>query len=358
MEWCIRARHELIENKKAVYLTMTYAPGHLPRNLKTKPENENDKCGTLKPHDVTNYIKKIRKKFPDTKIRYIYSGEYGPYSWRPHYHMILFGINWEECIIHLKNLWPWGHVDVSTEYVTDWAMNYVVGYLRKKITFSEGEKHYELNYRIKPYMRTSQGIGGEWAIKNINDWAHDCCVAYNGSRFPVPRYYINKVKKMEGRTVQYDDKKILSDIICKITKSYLVIENPKGKWTQIINNALDKQKAMAIDSFDKYRLPEKKIKAIKGEYEIRNYMQKAEQKQRINLLNNMSDKEIKNEYDRTTDVTNFTGQKSHSSNPSIEDNETKQYLSGIAQRKELEYIRSPFGKRDKLDILTFKEVND
>ena len=41
--------------------------------------------------DVQLFMKRLRKKYEDYKMRYFVTSEYGAKNGRPHYHMILFG---------------------------------------------------------------------------------------------------------------------------------------------------------------------------------------------------------------------------------------------------------------------------
>jgi hypothetical protein len=55
---------------------------------------------TLRKRDFQLWMKRLRRHFPDDKIRFFAAGEYGSETMRPHYHAILFGL-------HLVDLEPW-----------------------------------------------------------------------------------------------------------------------------------------------------------------------------------------------------------------------------------------------------------
>lgn len=73
--------------RKALFLTLTYDPEHLPLVTCTDKQVR----GNLRQKDMQDFLKRIRKKFSDRKLRYFYSGEYGDQTFRPHYHMIMYG---------------------------------------------------------------------------------------------------------------------------------------------------------------------------------------------------------------------------------------------------------------------------
>ena len=79
--------HEAQITQPTCYITLTYAPKFLPTG------------GTLDLEDWRYFIKKLRRKTnPD--IRYYHSGEYGAQNTRrPHYHAILFGIEFTDLVI-------------------------------------------------------------------------------------------------------------------------------------------------------------------------------------------------------------------------------------------------------------------
>lgn len=70
------------------FVTLTLAPESVSYT--------SDMRETLDPDDVTKFIKRLRKralKYYGVKIRYHYVGEYGDKSGRPHYHLIIYGLN-------------------------------------------------------------------------------------------------------------------------------------------------------------------------------------------------------------------------------------------------------------------------
>lgn len=84
--WADRMLIELHDNCNCgVFLTLTYNSEHLPRSDSGAP--------TLSKRDLQLFWKRLRKAYPDKKIRYFVAGEYGPRTHRPHYHAIVFGLS-------------------------------------------------------------------------------------------------------------------------------------------------------------------------------------------------------------------------------------------------------------------------
>ena len=67
----MRLLHELEYWDKATFITLTYAPEHLPEK------------SSLKPDDLQKFWKRLRKELKDKKIKYFACGEYGEKKIKP-----------------------------------------------------------------------------------------------------------------------------------------------------------------------------------------------------------------------------------------------------------------------------------
>ena len=203
-EWSVRCRHEMMYTTGACFFTLTYSNKTLPVDKRIIKECPDDMQGTLNYRHTTLFLKRLRKHFPPGSIRYVYCGEYGPLSWRPHYHFILFGVDFLTPGLKklLSDCWRLGHVDLSKKPVTEHAIQYTLGYVRKKIDGRLSTPHYYANYRVPPQQRQSQGLGRIWCDRNVDTWSRSLLVGYNGHQVPIPRYYIKRLYKSEGLTVK------------------------------------------------------------------------------------------------------------------------------------------------------------
>ena len=77
-QWAVRCVHEAKFYEDNCFVTLTYAPEHLPKD------------GSLNRKHVQDFIKRLRRRLDDRKIRVFYCGEYGDKLRRPHYHLCLF----------------------------------------------------------------------------------------------------------------------------------------------------------------------------------------------------------------------------------------------------------------------------
>ncbi|AXH73131.1 MAG: replication initiator protein [Microviridae sp.] len=109
-EWRDRMIFELHDNPKAIFLTLTYNDEHLTFS--------NKGCPTLVVADVQKFMKRLRKHFNGTRIRFYLAGEYGSRNLRPHYHAIIYGIDLSD----FPDLYPRGYNELKQAYYSSPTM--------------------------------------------------------------------------------------------------------------------------------------------------------------------------------------------------------------------------------------------
>lgn len=96
-QWANRCLLELEYHDSAYFVTLTYNDDAVPRSLYTDPDTgEVHESKTLRKRDFQLFMKRLRRAFPNDKIRFLASGEYGGKTLRPHYHAILFGLHLDD----------------------------------------------------------------------------------------------------------------------------------------------------------------------------------------------------------------------------------------------------------------------
>lgn len=212
----LRAYHELPFHAQASFVTLTYDPAHLPTNDGDWP--------SLQPFDVVLFLKRLRKnlgkKWP--KIKTIYAGEYGELRARPHYHLIIFGVDFRDPhpyrrfesptsrrTVNVLNSvtphdnpgyysssflnWLWGKGDCLIGPVTPETVAYVCRYTIKK----QQNKSHLTDTQYPEFIRVSNGIGERFIQKQFNQdrlLHHDTFVV-NSQPYHPPRYYSEYLKK-------------------------------------------------------------------------------------------------------------------------------------------------------------------
>jgi hypothetical protein len=202
--WAARMVHESQMHDQNCFITLTYEDEHMPRLFSGGP-------GTLyKPH-FQKFMKRLRKRFSGRKIRYYQCGEYGDQLDRPHYHAVLFNLDFSDKELlredkgnflfiskTLSELWPYGFATIG-EFSFDSAA-YVAGYCLKKITGVKAHDHYlrcdeyGVAYWLEPEYSTMSrrpGIGKTWYDKYKSDVfpSDDVPVPGKGVFKKAPRYY-------------------------------------------------------------------------------------------------------------------------------------------------------------------------
>lgn len=208
-------------------MTLTFAPEHLPDDW------------SLDVRHFQLFMKRLRKEF-GSGIRFYHCGEYGEKYGRPHYHAILFGLDFPDRRLHektpqghnlytsriLDRLWPYGHALIGD--VTFQSAAYVARYIFKKINGDLAEEHYTFTVpttgeivRRKPEYTTMSrrpGIAHEWFKKFKSDVFPRDEVIIRGKKFRPPRYYdrqyeltdpedfeMLKLKRLEASKAHADD---------------------------------------------------------------------------------------------------------------------------------------------------------
>ena len=203
-QWAMRCMHEAQLHENNCFITLTYDDTHLPSDQ------------SLHHRDFQLFIKRLRKKYPTTKIRYYMAGEYGENFGRPHFHACIFGFDFHDkklwkrtasgSIIYrsadLETVWPFGYSSIGD--VNFESAAYVARYIMKKQTGKDSEKHYQYSkldtgeiIQMQPEynkMSLKPGIGAEWYKKYRSDvYPHDYVVV-RGKKVRPPKYYDKKYK--------------------------------------------------------------------------------------------------------------------------------------------------------------------
>lgn len=211
-QWAFRAKSELDQHEVSAFITLTCSDDKLPLVF---PD------GKLQHRPFQLFMKRFRRWLDDwcdkrkisrIKVRYIMCGEYGTNTFRPHYHVIIFG--WFPCDYQLfeyngkyatyispalYDLWTDPDDDKSLGFHTvavanDATIRYLVGYVMKKC---DGKYPKD----APPYLRVSTrpAIGLDWLKRYQSEiFAHDGLffpndyVFYGSSKQSVPRYFVKK----------------------------------------------------------------------------------------------------------------------------------------------------------------------
>lgn len=205
-QWSVRMAHEAKLHEENSFVTLTYRPESLPAG------------GSLRPRDTELFLKRLRRRFSDKRVRYYLCGEYGERLGRPHYHACLFGLDFPDKIYCgktssgvdkftsrvLDDVWGLGETTVQ-EFSIE-AAAYAARYVVDKITGDEAEKHYErydsetgeIFGLVPEFNRMSRrpGIGHDYVRLYWSDIVASGSVVVGGREVKPPRFYDEKLRKL------------------------------------------------------------------------------------------------------------------------------------------------------------------
>jgi len=226
-QWAVRCVHEASLFRDNCFITLTYDPANLPVG------------GSLCYADFQRFLKRLRRRFSGTTIRFFAGGEYGENFGRPHFHACIFGFDFPDRTFLftspsgarvdrsplLESLWPSGFCSVGD--VTFESAAYVARYVMGKVTGPSAAAHYtfldpetgELIERVPEFchMSLKPGIGSAWYERYRSDlFPHDYVVV-NGSKCSVPRYYSKKFEK--DSPLEFADLKLVREARSRVRLS-------------------------------------------------------------------------------------------------------------------------------------------
>lgn len=201
-QWGVRMSHEAQLYEDNIFVTLTFDDFHLKEMCPN---------GSLNKKHVQDFVKRLRRKYDDRRIRIFYCGEYGDQMGRPHYHLCIFNHDFDDKKVYkssngftyynsasLSSLWPFGHA-VSTDFSFDTAC-YVARYVTKKFYGADTDKAVHYLGREPEFAHGSNkpGIGRDWLDKfGMTDcWLQDMVVV-NGYKSKPPRYYDKILEKID-----------------------------------------------------------------------------------------------------------------------------------------------------------------
>lgn len=208
--WSHRIILEGFSHAESTFVTLTYNDRNLPAD------------GCLVPDHLQLWLKRIRRELAPQRVRFFACGEYGGETWRPHYHLAMFGMqgcsygstNYNlrgetECCqscSRVNETWGFGRVQLAP--LTPQSASYIAGYVTKKLGASERPSHL-----VREFQRMSlrPGLGApamdavaSAMIQTLSlDPKSDVPSHLRHGKFlmPLGRYLKQQLRKKVGRDV-------------------------------------------------------------------------------------------------------------------------------------------------------------
>lgn len=205
--WTHRITLETALRADNTFVTLTYDDEHLPQDQ------------SVSPRELQLFLKRLRKQSP--KIRYFGVGEYGDTTFRPHYHLALFG--YPNCSRHRTYInrqgspccqacetvrQAWGKGQIQLANLDAGSAAYIAGYVVKKMTKQDDPR---LEGRLPEFSRMSlkPGIGHDMMHEvastllqhNLDEKLTDVPNALQHGKkvLPLGRYLTRTLRHLTGK---------------------------------------------------------------------------------------------------------------------------------------------------------------
>lgn len=180
--WALRAYYEAQEHEHNIAICLTY--DQYVHDSRGNIIGERVSDLSVKKRDVQLFIKRVRKKF-GSDIKYIATAEYGKRTHRAHYHVVLFGVTFDDCVPYkrskrgnliyksntLNKLWKHGICTVDALHVNSAVARYCTKYAVKDSRDDD------------TFMLCSQNIGMRGMLRDFNGKSY----IVEGREYPIPR---------------------------------------------------------------------------------------------------------------------------------------------------------------------------
>ena len=187
-QWSLRAA---MQAKVSISCMVTLTYDQYVRDEKGNIVGEQLVLRHVAKRDVQLFVKRLRKHFKNNKIKYLITAEYGKRTHRPHYHALLFGVDFSDKIFcktskrgnpiyrsnTLEKLWKHGICTVDAINVTAKVARYCTKYCAK-----DGRSD-------DTFMLFSRGIGESELLRLFNGRSY----WLDGKEYPIPRQIWQKV---------------------------------------------------------------------------------------------------------------------------------------------------------------------
>lgn len=220
------------DHEHCLFVTLTYSNEFLPVQLYDTKTGEciaGHPLGCLDKRAVQLFLKRLRKKMSPTPLRIFYAGEYGDEKQRPHYHLVLWGLPYDQRD-YIFNSWTDPHTKTlmcDPDYLTveipksNWDVaQYCNKYVVKSMTKTDDPR---LEGRPPEFCEGSLGIGLPF-VKNIVD-----ALKTDSAEFYFKTYHdIPRTIKMDGKILVLD-RYLRQKVLEGLGKEISDISNETGK---------------------------------------------------------------------------------------------------------------------------------
>lgn len=230
--WALRTSMEARVNF-GFMCTLTYDSYKVVNGIETSVENPTDPNIALSKEDCQKFIKRLRERFKDCKVKYILTAERGKRTDRAHYHALIFGIKLPDLIPYklskrgnqiykskiLSDIWNKGICTVDSINLNAKTARYCTKYCAKDSGAED------------TFMLFSRGIGDSELLRLFNGKSY----WVDGREYPIPkliwqkviekRYNIQGFSKYKGLVHLEESEKQVYNVLKRFDNNCVKVEN-------------------------------------------------------------------------------------------------------------------------------------
>lgn len=182
-EWALRCMAEMHEHEKSCFITLTYEDNPI----------------WLQKRDLQLFLKRLRKHAEPSRIKFFSCGEYGTLHHRPHYHLIIFGYDFDDKYLWsksarghtiyrsntLEQLWKFGNSTVQDVTIDSCAYSAL---------YSSPQVHEMPVYlrNVPEFNLMSKNLGSKYLLDNMETYLQTDEIWQDGKAHQIPQYILNK----------------------------------------------------------------------------------------------------------------------------------------------------------------------
>lgn len=176
------------KNLDSSFVTLTYDDDNLPANGSLSIDESKKFVKRLREHlsrsdFPTRFIQSFGRQIEVPDFKYYICGEYGEETFRPHYHIILFGVNTFIASDFARRAWSKGNITVSA--LNGARIRYCMKYIDKQF---DSDIVPDNSFQV-PFSTWSKGLGQDFIMDNFESVLKNNGINNGGVITPLNQYY-------------------------------------------------------------------------------------------------------------------------------------------------------------------------
>lgn len=198
-DWITRFNEEMKKHDFCQFVTLTYDDDHLPLSPCDAP--------TLDKRHLQAFFKALRK---EVDIKYYAIGEYGPNTFRPHYHALIWSSLPHGTMYELvRETWHHGNIRISPVVAAQ------LGYVANYHIVANSLKQWLLEEARAPEFTLSSKHLGDPTEEILERIARDGYHTRQGYKYSIPRKWIDMLDGYSSMVLRAKQQQWLNDKIEK-----------------------------------------------------------------------------------------------------------------------------------------------